>query len=296
MALTPNLSGRGSSSCVAGLFHSDAKAGEAIEALKRAGYSENEIGIASSGNSETGQSSASTLWDKVKSSFGKEEHLESSSELEDSLRASGLPKNQAQYFNRSLSHGGVLITVRAQGERATKAQQILSQLGADLAEETSLSRASQSNSATHGGTERGSQAERRIQLLGEVLNVHKERVQRGEVRLRKEVITENKTVDVPVTREELVIERRAGAGQPTSERIGTGEKEIRVPLSEEIVSVDKKPVVNEEVRVGKKQVQDTTRVSEAVRREELRTDRTGPDSDRESVERGSTTDKKRRTA
>src|SRR5947208_15842521 len=81
-----------------------------------------------------------------------------------------------------------------------------------------------------------------------MLRTYKERVQRGEVRLRKEVVTESQSIQVPVTREELVIERTPGSGQVTGE-IGRDE-EIRVPLSEERVRVEKQPVVNEEVRVG----------------------------------------------
>ena len=115
----------------------------------------------------------------------------------------------------------------------------------------------------------------RLQLRGELLRTHKERVQRGEVRLRKEVVTENQTINVPVTREELVIERT----RPTGEARATGEigtdQEIRVPLSEERVNVEKKPIVNEEVRVGKRQVQDTRNVSDKVRHEELRVDKEG---------------------
>jgi uncharacterized protein (TIGR02271 family) len=52
-----------------------------------------------------------------------------------------------------------------------------------------------------------------------------------------------------------------------------------VPLSEERVSVEKTPVVNEEVRVGKRQVQDTKRVTDTVRGEELRGEHEGDRSD-----------------
>ena len=108
-----------------------------------------------------------------------------------------------------------------------------------------------------------------------MLRTHKERVQRGEVRLRKEVVTENQTINVPVTREELVIERN----RPTGETAAAGEfgadQEIRVPLNEERVKVEKKPIVNEEVRVGKRQVQDSRQVTGEVRHEELRVDRDG---------------------
>ncbi|HWY71563.1 MAG TPA: YsnF/AvaK domain-containing protein [Terriglobales bacterium] len=85
----------------------------------------------------------------------------------------------------------------------------------------------------------GLEGGQRIQLLSEVLRVHKERVSKGEVRFRKEVVTENQTVEVPVTREELVIDRiPAQAGTPASEAIGSNQ-EIRVPLSEEEVRVER---------------------------------------------------------
>jgi uncharacterized protein (TIGR02271 family) len=113
----------------------------------------------------------------------------------------------------------------------------------------------------------------RVQLFGEVLRVHKERINRGEVRVRKDVITENQTIEVPVTREELVLERVAVSGDTPapSANIGRGQ-EIRVPLSEEKVRLEKEPVLREEVSVGKREVQDVARVSGDVRREELRVD------------------------
>jgi uncharacterized protein (TIGR02271 family) len=104
-------------------------------------------------------------------------------------------------------------------------------------------------------------------------------------------VTEKQNIEVPTTREELAVERISGDGREASgTQVGSGEKEIRVPLSEERVHVEKKPVVNEEVHVGKRQVQDTKRVSDTVRHEELRTEG-GTD---EKVER--TKEKTRRTA
>src|SRR3954467_9170373 len=76
------------------------------------------------------------------------------------------------------------------------------------------------------------------------------------------------------SREELVVERTPGSGQPVSGGIGR-DQEIRVPLSEERVRVEKQPVVNEEVRVGKRQVQGSKQVSDQVRHEELRVDKEG---------------------
>lgn len=123
---------------------------------------------------------------------------------------------------------------------------------------------------------------------GEVLRLHKEElqaskqsVQTGEVTLRKDVITETKTLDVPVTREEVYIERRpVQAGEVAVGEIGEG-AEIRVPVMEEQVTVTKTPVVTEEVSIGKREVQETQHVSDTVRREEARIEREGNPNVRE---------------
>jgi uncharacterized protein (TIGR02271 family) len=73
-----------------------------------------------------------------------------------------------------------------------------------------------------------------------------------------------------------VVERVRVSGQEAAKagEIGS-DKEIRVPLSEERARVEKQPIVSEEVRVGKRAVQKTERVSEDVRHEELRVDKQG---------------------
>jgi uncharacterized protein (TIGR02271 family) len=124
-------------------------------------------------------------------------------------------------------------------------------------------------------TDRRTDDHEHIELREEELRVEKERVEAGEVRLRKEVVKENKTIDVPVTREEVVVERRSvGGRRPASGDIGEDE-EISVPVMKEQVQVDKTPVVREEVNVKKKQVQDTRQVSDTVRREEAWVDTSG---------------------
>jgi uncharacterized protein (TIGR02271 family) len=93
-------------------------------------------------------------------------------------------------------------------------------------------------------------------------------VNRGEVRLRKEVITKNQNIQVPVQREELVVEHRpASSAEPVSGNIG--EEEIRIPLSEERASLDKSTVVREEVNVSKKPVEEVRDLTGEVRHEEL---------------------------
>jgi uncharacterized protein (TIGR02271 family) len=123
--------------------------------------------------------------------------------------------------------------------------------------------------------------DRTIQLREERLHATTTPVQTGEVNVRKEVHTENRTIEVPVEREEVVIERR-----PVTQRTGAapivGEAEtLRIPVKEEQVHVSKDTIVREEVSVGKKTVKDTEKVSAAVRKEKLDVDTTGDVTTRE---------------
>ena len=137
---------------------------------------------------------------------------------------------------------------------------------------------SERNLNANSNLDRGSDAERRLELRGELLRAVKQRVQTGEIRLRKDVITENQTLNVPVTREDVIVERvsadEAGRRPASGSPIGEGE-EIRIPVSEERVTVTKEPVVTGEVRVQKRAIQDTQQVSDTVRHEEVRVENQG---------------------
>lgn len=260
---------------VAGLFQDEGRAEKAMDELKAAGFSESDIGVATRAD-DTGKTNK--FWDKVSRAFGKQEHAEHATELKESLQDSGIPESQAQYLDSRLASGGILVTVYCDGTRRAQAASILERNGADLGAGTT--------SMPMQGTSAHTTGERRIQLLGEILRVHKERVGRGEVRLRKEVITENQNLEVPVSREELVVERvPVQHREATNAQIGSSDKEIRIPLSEEHVKVEKKPVVNEEIRVGKREVQTTEHVSDQVRHEELRSEDDIKEAERLNSER-----------
>jgi uncharacterized protein (TIGR02271 family) len=165
------------------------------------------------------------------------------------LAGMGVPEEDARHFERGFQQGGVLVTVAA-GADAELARVALLAHGADLGPAQDIS----------SPTTATSESAHRLQLREEQLEVEKERLQVGEVRLRKEVVTEQRNVEVPVTREEVVIERHAATGEePTEGAIGGGE-EVRIPLMEEEVRVEKTPIVREEVSIRKRQVQDTERV------------------------------------
>jgi len=115
--------------------------------------------------------------------------------------------------------------------------------------------------------------DRTIQLRAERLKVNKSTVKTGEVHVGKRVVTEHKTMEVPVEREEVVIQRKPASGRAAHGDIA--EEDIVIPVKDERVHVTKEPVVTEEVTVGKRKVQDTQHVAETVRKEELDVDEKG---------------------
>jgi len=114
------------------------------------------------------------------------------------------------------------------------------------------------------------EATHRMQLREEELVARKQSVETGQVRLSKDVVSEQRTLEVPVTREEVTIDRRPVEPRPSDKPIDETSRTIEVPVHEERVEVKKQPVVYEEVGVRKQQVTQTERVSGEVRREELR--------------------------
>jgi uncharacterized protein (TIGR02271 family) len=133
--------------------------------------------------------------------------------------------------------------------------------------------------ATHDSgrtsSERPATGEQTLELREEQLRVHTEPIERGTVRIGKEVVEEQQTLNVPVTREEVTIERHAVDRRPAEGAIGADEQTIQVPIRQEQVELDKRAVVTEEINVGKRQVQETEQVSDTVRREEARIEREG---------------------
>ncbi|MDQ1910016.1 YsnF/AvaK domain-containing protein [Paenibacillus sp. GD4] len=122
-----------------------------------------------------------------------------------------------------------------------------------------------------------------VQLRQEELDISKDRVQTGEVKLHKDVIAEQKTVHVPVSHEEVVIERRSFDAEASDEPIGR-EETIRIPVSEDRVHVDKHTVVTGEVAMHKRTVQETQAVTDTVRREEARVEVEGDSTVVEDVD------------
>jgi uncharacterized protein (TIGR02271 family) len=212
----------------------------------------------------------------------------------------GVPEEEAEYYESEFKAGRTIVTVKA-GTRIVEAREIIRRHNGYDRSEASRFTATDRNVANPNMVKSSSErtttaapihtkaathqdaacdvpgqkaATGTVQLKKEELHAHKQD-NVGEVRVRKDVVTEHKSMDVPVTREEVVIERRPVAGgQTTASSLNPGE-EVRIPVKEEQVRVDKTARVVEEVNVGKRKVSGTEHVEGDVRREELRVEKDG---------------------
>ncbi len=109
----------------------------------------------------------------------------------------------------------------------------------------------------------------------ERLNVGTEQVQAGRARLRKHIVTEQQQVTVPVTHEEVRVEREP-ITEGTYDKAMSGpelsEEEHEVVLTRERAVVTTEAVPVERVRLSKEQVQEQQTVSAEVRKERIELD------------------------
>jgi uncharacterized protein (TIGR02271 family) len=109
----------------------------------------------------------------------------------------------------------------------------------------------------------------------EELRVGTAKQERGRVRLRKYVVTEEVQQTVPVQREEVRIEREPITDANVDQAVSgpeISEEEHEVVLHEEQPVVEKRTVPKERVRLGKETVVDEQTVSEELRKEQIEAD------------------------
>jgi uncharacterized protein (TIGR02271 family) len=123
--------------------------------------------------------------------------------------------------------------------------------------------------ANEGLAAAGKAEETTVPITEERLNASKRESTR-EATITKEPVTETKTVEVPVTHEEISVERRPASGSTTAERPVQSKTETKVPLKQEEVEVTKQPYVKEEVSVKKKPVTETRTVTDKVTSERVK--------------------------
>lgn len=105
----------------------------------------------------------------------------------------------------------------------------------------------------------------------EQLNVGTQRVESGRVRLRKHVVTEEQQVTVPVSHEEIRIEREpVDASHAGKAKISEEEQEVVLHAEKPVVAKEAVPV--EQVRMRTEEVTEQQQIREKVRKERIDVD------------------------
>ncbi len=267
-------------STVIGVFRDRAIADAAIRELHQAGFRDDQIHL-------MGHSGGGNALEGLKNLFSSK-HTTTTTDTADELTQAGIGQDNIAYYQQEIEAGNFIVAVQSYGQQR-QARDILYQHGAYDA--------STDESRIGGGG-------RVIPVREERLHVDKQVVQTGEVVIRKRVITENKTFTIPVTREEVTIERlparnaavsTSNTQTPSNDTLldrrtdldqtdapVTDGREmlnhdgtIRILVREEQVTFNKQPVVIEEILVRKQQVQENREISDTLKREEVHIEHSG---------------------
>ncbi|CAM4208381.1 YsnF/AvaK domain-containing protein [Corallococcus exiguus] len=124
----------------------------------------------------------------------------------------------------------------------------------------------------------------------EELGVTKRQRSAGEAQVRKIVVEERKTVEVPLRHEEVEVVRRAVKGDNIPGDVADFREEtIRIPLSAEEAELTKRAYTDEEITIHKRPIEERRSMEGRVRHEELeevKVVRTEPNVDEEKRRAG----------
>jgi uncharacterized protein (TIGR02271 family) len=123
-----------------------------------------------------------------------------------------------------------------------------------------------------GAYEVAAEDELRIPVVEEELTASVREQEAGAVRIEKRVVEEDRVLEVPVTDEQIRVERRIVDRPVGADTQAFEEIVIDVPITTEEVELQKQARVAEEIVVSKEATQRTERVSDTVRREEVYVD------------------------
>ena len=110
-----------------------------------------------------------------------------------------------------------------------------------------------------------------VPVREEQLIAQKQQQEAGRVHVNKDVVEEQQTLTVPVTREEVRVERVPVQGRAATD-LGPDtfqERDIDVPVMGEQVTAEKRAQVNEEIHLHKRAVTENQQVSDTVRKERV---------------------------
>jgi uncharacterized protein (TIGR02271 family) len=156
-------------------------------------------------------------------------------------------------------------------------RQLFDYYGVPYTTEGSTTAAGSPTTPEHGAGDgtRGPNGGEAMTRSEEELRVGTAERERGRVRLRKHVVTENVQQTVPVRREEVRVEREPITGENIDDAMSgpeISEDEHEVVLHEEEPVVEKRTVAKERVRLGTETHEDQREVSEEIRKEQIDVD------------------------
>lgn len=258
---------------IVGVYETPQETIAAIEGLLTKGYDSDDISVVTSRRdtdyleSRTGtevnqavdahDSESESFFDKLKDYFTMDDTAAHSKALSDLDITTG----EIDKYQEDLDDGKLLVAVDADAD-----------VKAPIDNSSTLSGGFSSTNETADYT---TKEEKTMPLREEQLKVDKEDVQTGEVEIGKEVKTEQRDMDIPVRHDEIYVERRPVDENRADASPVNDSEEIRVPIVEEKLEVTKKPVVTDEVVVGKRTVEENEHISETVKKEEPRLNKEG---------------------
>ena len=109
-----------------------------------------------------------------------------------------------------------------------------------------------------------------IPVVREEVHVGKRVVERGGVRVHKRVEEHEEVVEQPTFHEEVTVER-VPVGRPLDQEIGSRQEgdTLIIPVLEEMLVVERRLVLKEEVRITKRRVDETEQARVVVREEHV---------------------------
>jgi uncharacterized protein (TIGR02271 family) len=176
-----------------------------------------------------------------------------------------IPQDQAESYD-----GSVLVFRISEDEIKSKYMSDVPPPPSSFTKPTSSRiQRSEDNDKDFGQEVEEEEEETKVPLTDEKLNVSKES-QQSQATITKEPVKETKTVQVPLTHEEVTVETRPPSGDTQAETPVSSTQDINIPVkNEEIGEVKKTPYVKEEAVVKKKPVTETKEVTEETTSERI---------------------------
>ena len=199
-----------------GTFQTEHEVLSEIDGLKAEGYSEDDIYVVTNdedslsivrGQTDVDLESPDGNWlDKFIAFISGDEPVRTA------FSDMGLTEEETNRYYDEVKNGRILLYVDHEYGRTTFDRQtefLNNYSDPNLGSNLTINDLNATASFNHAGTNIDAEHEESIRLHEERLNVDKERVQAGEVNVGKHVVEEEQSVEVPVSHEEVDIERRA---------------------------------------------------------------------------------------